>query len=70
MDNGTATFWVMDVAKDGTLTFADGFEQGKRVCFQKDSDNEKAKGPDAEGITVDGVAWFILPPSVIIVAKV
>lgn len=60
VDNGTATFWVMDVAKDGTLTFADGFEQGKRVCFQKDSDNEKAKGPDAEGITVDGSGMVYL----------
>ena len=54
VDNGTATFWVMDAAKDGTLSFAKGFEQGKRVCFQKDANNEKAKGPDAEGITVDG----------------
>lgn len=54
VDNGTATFWVMDAAKDGTLRFAKGFEQGKRVCFQKDANNEKAKGPDAEGITVDG----------------
>ena len=54
VDNGTATFWVMDAAKDGTLSFAKGFEQGKRVCFQKDANNENAKGPDAEGITVDG----------------
>ena len=54
VDNGTATFWVLDVAKDGTLSFASGFEQGKRVCFQKDAANESAKGPDAEGITVDG----------------
>ena len=54
VDNGTATFWVMDAAKDGTLSFAKGFEQGKRVCFQKDANNENAKGPDAEGIMVDG----------------
>ena len=54
VDNGTATFWVMDVARDGTLSFAKGFEQGKRVCFRKDAGNEKAKGPDAEGISVDG----------------
>ena len=60
VDNGTATFWVMDVAKDGTLTFADGFEQGKRVCFQKDAGNENAKGPDAEGITVDGSGMVYL----------
>ena len=54
VDNGTATFWVMDVAKDGSLTFVNGFEQGKRVCFQKDANISSAKGPDAEGITVDG----------------
>lgn len=54
VDNGTATFWVMDVAKDGTLTFAPGFEKGKRVSFRKDAGNASAKGPDAEGITVDG----------------
>ena len=60
VDNGTATFWVMDVAKDGSLTFASGFEQGKRVCFRKDAGNEKAKGPDAEGITVDGSGMVYL----------
>lgn len=60
VDNGTATFWVMDVAKDGALTFSSGFEQGKRVCFQKDANNESAKGPDAEGITVDGSGMVYL----------
>ena len=60
VDNGTATFWVMDAGKDGTLTFADGFEQGKRVCFQKDANDENAKGPDAEGITVDGSGMIYL----------
>lgn len=60
VDNGTATFWVMDVAKDGTLTFAGGFEQGKLVCFRKDADNKKANGPDAEGITVDGSGMVYL----------
>lgn len=54
VDNGTATFWVMDVAKDGTLSFTPGFESGKRVSFRKDAGNASAKGPDAEGITVDG----------------
>ena len=54
VDNGTATFWVLDVAKNGSLRFADGFETGKRVSFKKDAENSKAKGPDAEGITVDG----------------
>lgn len=54
VDNGTGRFWVLDVAGDGTLTFADGFENGKRVRFQKDAGDPGAAGPDAEGITVDG----------------
>lgn len=54
VDNGTGKFWILDVAKDGSLSFAKGFEDGKRVRFQKDADNATAKGPDTEGITVDG----------------
>ena len=54
VDNGTATFWILDVAEDGTLTFAKGFENGKRIRFQKDAGDPEAAGPDAEGITVDG----------------
>lgn len=54
VDNGTGKFWILDVSKNGELSFAKGFENGKRVRFQKDADNEKAAGPDAEGITVDG----------------
>lgn len=54
VDNGTGKFWILNVADDGTLTFADGFENGKRVRFQKDAGNASASGPDAEGITVDG----------------
>lgn len=53
VDNGTGRFWILDVAKDGALSFAKGFENGKRVRFQKDADNASAAGPDAEGITVD-----------------
>ena len=54
VDNGTGRFWILDVAADGSLTFAEGFENGKRVRFQHDAGNQSAKGPDAEGITVDG----------------
>lgn len=54
VDNGTGKFWILDVAADGTLSFADGFEEGKRIRFQKDAGNPDAAGPDAEGITVDG----------------
>ena len=53
VDNGTGKFWILDVAIDGALSFAEGFENGKRVRFQKDADNPRAAGPDAEGITVD-----------------
>ncbi len=54
IDNGTGTFWVMDIDHAGNYQFASGFEQGKRIVFQKDKNSEKAKGPDTEGITVDG----------------
>lgn len=54
VDNGTGKFWILDVAKDGTMTFAKGFEDGKRVRFQKDASNPNAAGPDTEGISVDG----------------
>lgn len=54
IDNGTATLWVIDVAKDGTMSFAKGYENGKQIRYQKDADNASAAGPDTEGVTVDG----------------
>ena len=54
VDYGTGKFWILDVAKDGSISFAEGFENGKRVRFKKDSENTTAAGPDAEGISVDG----------------
>lgn len=60
VDNGTGIFWILDVAKDGTVSFAEGFENGKRVRFQKDADNAQAAGPDTEGITVDGDGFVYL----------
>ena len=60
VDNGTATFWILNVAADGTFSFADGFENGKRILFQKDADNPSAAGPDAEGITVDGDGYVYI----------
>lgn len=53
VDNGTGKFWILDVDEDGTMKFANGFENGKRVRFQKDIQNPTASGPDSEGITVD-----------------
>src|SRR5690606_5770720 len=60
VDNGTGRFWILDVSKDGELTFAKGFENGKRVRFQHDADNPRAAGPDAEGITVDGEGFVYI----------
>lgn len=54
VDNGTGRFWKLDANADGTVAFADGWEEGKRARFQRDAENPAAKGPDAEGITVDG----------------
>jgi len=54
IDNGTGRFWKLDVAADGSVAFADGWESGKRIRFQKDAANPGAAGPDTEGITVDG----------------
>lgn len=60
IDNGTAKLWVIDVAKNGTLTFAEGYENGKKVGFQKDADNMSAAGPDAEGVTVDDSGYVYI----------
>lgn len=54
VDNGTGRFWKLDANADGSVTFADGWEDGKRARFQRDAGNPDAAGPDAEGITVDG----------------
>ncbi len=56
VDNGTGKFWILDVAQDGTLSFVKGFEDGKLVNFTTPS----AKGPDTEGITVDGDGYIYL----------
>lgn len=55
INNKKGTFWVMDVNKDGSLDYADGFTQtGKNLAFAYDSENASNSDPDAEGITVDG----------------
>lgn len=54
VDNGTGTFWKLDAAADGSVAFADGWEDGKRARFPKDAENPAAAGPDTEGITVAG----------------
>lgn len=54
VDNGTGTIWKLKASADGSVEFADGWADGKRVRFQKDAADPKAAGPDTEGITVDG----------------
>ncbi len=57
VDNGTGKFWILDVEKDGTMRFAEGFEHGKTVNFKS---HTSTKGPDTEGITVDGEGYIYL----------
>ena len=54
INNKNGTFWVMDVNKDGTMDYADGFTAaGKNLAFMADAQNPESSNPDAEGITVD-----------------
>ncbi len=56
-----SNMWVMDVAQDGTLSFANGWENGKRVQFQgAPAPDGEDGGPDSEGITVDGGGFVYL----------
>lgn len=50
VDNGTGTFWIMDVNEDCSVVLP--AVSSYRVRYAKDDAN--AAGPDAEGITVDG----------------
>lgn len=52
VDNGTGNLYRFDVAADGSVSPAAGWEDPKRVRFQADADNPAAAGPDAEGVTV------------------
>lgn len=60
VDNGTGTFWKLAVRADGSVVFADGWQDGKRARFQKDAGNPSAAGPDAEGITVAGDGFIYI----------
>ena len=59
VDNGTGTFWKFLLDENHQLSIDPGWESGKRVRFQKDAKNPEAKGPDAEGITLnnDGMVF-------------
>lgn len=60
VDNGEGRFWKLTVQADGSVEFADGWAEGKRARFQKDSADPRAAGPDTEGITVadDGFVYL------------
>lgn len=60
VDNGTGTFWKLKVGANGSVTFADGWADGKRARFERDASNPSAAGPDTEGITVGGAGWVYL----------
>ena len=52
VENGKGIVWILNVAKNGNLTFANGYEDGKEIKFKSNSGS--SKGVDAEGITFDG----------------
>ena len=54
VDNGEGRIWKLEAHADGSVEKVDGWDEGKRVRFQKDAANPGAAGPDTEGITVDG----------------
>ncbi len=54
VDNGEGRIWKLVASADGSVEFADGWADGKRVRYQRDVSNPGAAGPDTEGITVDG----------------
>lgn len=54
VDNGEGRIWKLEAHADGSVEKVDGWDEGKRVRFQKDAGNPDAAGPDTEGITVDG----------------
>lgn len=53
VDNGEGRIWKLVASADGSVVFADGWAEGKRVRYQRDAGNPAAAGPDTEGITVD-----------------
>lgn len=54
VDNGEGRIWKLEAHADGSVEKASGWDEGKRVRFQKDAADPGAAGPDTEGITVDG----------------
>ena len=55
-DNGDAAVWVLDVAKNGTMTMSSLTSSGPKNISYKDGSGR----PDAEGIAVDGDGYIYL----------
>lgn len=53
IDNGEGRLWKMRASADGAVAQIPGWEQGKRIRYQKDANDPNAAGPDTEGVTVD-----------------
>ncbi|WP_309127728.1 lamin tail domain-containing protein [Microbacterium sp.] len=53
IDNGEGRLWKLKASSDGSVEQLAGWEQGKRIRFQKDAGDPGAAGPDTEGVTVD-----------------
>ena len=51
VDNGGGFLWVLEAFPDGTLRPADGYQIGRALQY---ASHDSDKGPDVEGITVDG----------------
>lgn len=58
IDNGEGRLWKLKANADGSTTGVEGWEQGKRIRFQKDAADPGAAGPDTEGVTVDGDGYI------------
>ncbi len=56
VENGDGLLWVLDVAKNGSVSYASGYNKdGKEIKFKSNASSSKAV--DTEGVTVDGDGW-------------
>ena len=53
VENGDGMMWVLDVAKNGTLSFASGYSKGKGKKIKFKTNPSSSKAADTEGITAD-----------------
>ncbi len=53
VENGDGMMWVLNVAKNGTLSFASGYSKGKGKKIKFKTNPSSSKAADTEGITAD-----------------